>query len=691
MNKLIISLGRGNNLAAITAVKELTWAELCTRFSAPPPVSDDKSSAGWYCPAEFRPVYRDSKNFVARYALTFDYDKIDQWDLTEIEEAYKNFAYVLYTTASHAPEKPRVRMLFPLSRPATLDEFCCVTRTIGSRFDLEKLARESDTPAQMMFLPTRKADGEFWVRVHEGNVVDVDGVLGGYDDWTDRSKWPVRLRADSVGAIEATPPDEKSGVVGDFCRAFRVPDAIARFELPYVPGSTEDRFTYALGSRPDGLRIYDDGLKGHSDHDTDPANGQSNAFDLVRLHRFGTLDSPEDLAKPITERPSYRAMVKLAMDQPEIQQATVAQEFVDLGPLPLEDSRTEAAGGASETSGSPLVLARPLVDVLNTPSMPRWLLRDKLEAGVIALMAGPRGSYKSFIALDWAMSVSVKQNAPVYVVSAEGADFDRRSRAWLNTFAVGRTPGEVPLYVLERRLDLNTHENIELIRQDCQRLGVRPQLFVLDTFSKLSGGLDENSNTDVKAFIGRLDNGLKRAYDATVLLIAHTGHTDKGRARGASALEADTDAAYIVVRNDTTKSVMVTRQRFKSSPELEPLWLKTQQVELGYVDADGMPVNSLVLKPTDAPRSKAENGLTENQTSALRTSQHELAGAHGGEMPMDALVAKLAETMVATPGKRDQRDKRAAKVIESLIAKKVLTVRKGKVSLTTAEQIEEWE
>src|SRR5690606_8998190 len=136
-------------------------------------------------------------------------------------------------------------------------------------------------------------------------------------------------------------------------------------------------------------------------------------------------------------------------------------------------------------------------------------------------------------------------------------------------------------------------EGIELIRRDCNRLNIRPKLFVLDTFSKLSGGLDENDNTAVKAFIGRLDNGLKRAFGATVLMVAHTGHSTQSRARGASALAADTDAEYIVARQHG--AVSVSRERFKSSPELVPLHYQPAVVELGRKDAKGRMVTSLAL------------------------------------------------------------------------------------------------
>lgn len=681
---LVISLGKADNPAKVVAVKRLAWEDFAARFTTEPPVSTDKASQGWYCPAEFSNGHRESSSLVHRYALTFDYDHILREDVAKIEVAYRNYAFVVYTTASHTKDKPRLRVVFPLSRPATLDEFCAVSRKHGAVFDIEKLARESDVPAQMSFLPTKKPDGVYKVRVNPGAFVNVDATLAEYADWRDKSQWPHRAAGDSVHATaeSVTPPDEKIGVVGDFCRAFRVPDAIEKFELPYVEGS-EGRYTYTNGTRADGMRLYDDGLKAHSENDTDPARGQNNAFDLVRLHKFGQLDTAEDLAKSITERPSYRAMVNLAMEQPELQAANVANEFVDLGPLPDE----QPTRSTPDNPGTSIILARPLADVLKTPSSPRWLLRDKLERGVIALMAGPRGSYKSFIGTDWCLEIATTVG-PVYVLSAEGADFDRRARAWMKS---RDHTDDVPLFLVERRMDLNDHDNVELIRQDCLRLGIRPVMFMLDTFSKLSGGLDENSNTEVKAFIGRLDNGLKRAFDATVLLIAHTGHTDKGRARGASALEADTDAAYIVTRNDTLKNVGVSRHRFKASPELDPLWLEPEVVDLEYTDDDGEPVTSLVMRPAQKPVVAGKgDGMTERQRAAYKTVSAVCAGKPEGKVLSDEMIRALAESMVAPTG-RDTRMQGAKRMLQSLIDRGHVYLKRGRVSLSRGEFTEEFE
>lgn len=452
----------------------------------------------------------------------------------------------------------------------------------------------------------------------------------------------------------------------------------------------ESRWTYSKGTVAEGVIVYDDGAKLHSHHDSDPARGQSNAFDLVRAHKFGHLDTPADDAKPVTERPSYRAMHEFAMQQPEVQAQLVQDEFEDLGEL-AEDEKmpTEHKKGAA-------ALARRICDVLNTPTFPRWLITDYLERGVIALLLGKRGTYKSFLALDWAMriacAIDLSTKEAVYVVSGEGGDFDRRALAWIARYAPDRTRDSIPLYVVERRLDLSDKAGVEMIRQDCLVLNIRPVLFVLDTFSKLSGGLDENENTAVKAWIGLLDNGLKRAatgFDATVLLVAHSGHSDDSRARGASVLGADTDAEYIVKRDERNNTIQVSRERFKASPELPPLHYKPDVVDLGYQDAAGRNVTSLVLSEVESEESVTGRAREPQgaQQRALWSLVREMAP--DGKALAVSEVMDAAVALRAVPPGRDRRRDQARIGLDKLVADGFAFYLTGgtQITLTRAQQV----
>lgn len=239
---LTVSFGGGNNLAAITDVKQMSWPEFATMLTQPPPEAEDKASVGWYCAAEFQPVYRDSKNLLSRHAVCLDYDTITAEDVKSIRSALSSYAHAIYTTWSHSAERPRIRVVLPLSRPCSADEFCAVSRRVAAHAGIELASRESHVPAQMMFMPAKKPGASFSGRINKGEKIEdgserwinVDTILAGYADWTDRTSWPHRADGDSThhGAT-AQPPEEKPGLIGLWCRTFNCEEAITRFNLPY--------------------------------------------------------------------------------------------------------------------------------------------------------------------------------------------------------------------------------------------------------------------------------------------------------------------------------------------------------------------------------------------------------------------------------------------------------------------------
>jgi len=275
----------------------------------------------------------------------------------------------------------------------------------------------------------------------------------------------------------------------------------------------------------------------------------------------------------------------------------------------------------------PALRLKRLAEIIAEPTRPQWLIRDVIEQGVVGILLGPRGTYKSFVAIHWAMSIAIEGN-PVVIISAEGRGIDRRFRAWLMKHAPNIKPQNLPVYALEQRVDFNSLESIAALCADIDALEAPPVLIIIDTLSKNSGGMDENSNSEAKAFIGNLDVHLKRRYGATVLLVHHTGHIEKGRARGASALEADTDAAYVIARAPGERAITVSRERFKDSGDLPPLAYRADVVDLCEIDDDERPVTSLALTPVDSStvatetRGYAPRGLRQRELlGALRDLQ----------------------------------------------------------------------
>jgi hypothetical protein len=264
------------------------------------------------------------------------------------------------------------------------------------------------------------------------------------------------------------------------------------------------------------------------------------------------------------------------------------------------------------------VQLRHVADIVDENREPEWLLHHIIEAKVVAVLAGPRASFKSFIALDWAMRIATAGN-PVALLSGEGGGLGRRVKAWMQTFGGGQDLRKLPILALERPLNLNREEEMTMLVEAVDKAGIRPSLVVIDTLSKFSAGMDENSNQEVAEYLSSVSRFIRERYEASVLIVAHSGHGDSDRPRGASALMANPDSEFIVKRaTQPPNHVEVTRQRFKDTGELPNLAYEAEVIDLGAADRYGERLTSLIMRESSA---KAERPITEQlpQGKAKRT------------------------------------------------------------------------
>ncbi len=284
-----------------------------------------------------------------------------------------------------------------------------------------------------------------------------------------------------------------------------------------------------------------------------------------------------------------------------------------------EPDATMLTGGVSGATPGLRVELRHVADIVEENREPEWLLHHVIEAKVVAVLAGPRASFKSFIALDWAMRIAVAGN-PVALLSGEGGGLGRRVKAWMQTFGGGQDLRSLPILALERPLNLNRDEEMALLVEAMDKAGIRPTLVVIDTLSKFSAGMDENSNQEVAAYLAAVSRFIRERYDASVLIVAHSGHGDADRPRGASALMANPDSEFIVKRAAQPNThVEVTRQRFKDTGELPNLAYEAEVIDLGAADRYGERLTSLVMRQrvaqgerpisAQAPQGKSQRTL----------------------------------------------------------------------------------
>lgn len=236
---------------------------------------------------------RRKENVVCRSMLTMDADLAEPGFIDRFAREWE-YAAVLYTTHSHTPEMPRVRIIVPLVEEITPDAYVAGARFFAARWGIDQFDECSYKVNQLMYWPTTPVDGEYICKVTDGEFWDAMKFLEDFPNWQDCSTLPTSSRERQVRANEGKKQEDpltKQGIVGAFCRVYPIEDVIEKFLSDvYAPSTVEGRYDYIPGEGRAGVVTFD-GKFAYSHHATDPAGGKLlNSFDLVKWHRFGQFD-----------------------------------------------------------------------------------------------------------------------------------------------------------------------------------------------------------------------------------------------------------------------------------------------------------------------------------------------------------------------------------------------------------------
>lgn len=351
---------------------------------------DEKARAkdvGGFVGGELTGGRRKAENVKNRTLVTLDLDdaETDAWEGASL----LGWRCCCYSTHSHTPEKPRLRLVFPLDRAVGVEEYQAISRRVAEYVGIEQVDVTAHEPSRLMYWPSCPSDGEYIFESQDGPEICADEILASYgrdDAWKDARLWPTAKRETEVQVREAKrqgEPTEKPGIVGLFCRTYDVPGAIDAFLSDVYTEGNHGRYTYTAGSTADGAVLYNDGAFLYSHHGTDPCGGQLvNAFDLVRIHLFGDLDAEGDGETEITKRASYKRMCEFAAADEGVMKAAaqekmdeVAERFGDLVGGSDRDAKNEESddwtkqltrdpktGAVEETLTNAMTLVRNLPD-----------------------------------------------------------------------------------------------------------------------------------------------------------------------------------------------------------------------------------------------------------------------------------------------------------------------------------------
>lgn len=314
---------------------------------------DELKDVGGFVGGTLNGERRKASAVTGRDLITLDFDTIKPYGTDGVIAAVENIgvAYCIYSTRKHMETSPRLRIIFPLDRAVNADEYEPIARRLAQRVGIEMADPTTFEPSRLMYWPSCSVDGKYVYTYADKPLVCADNMLQSYTiegkDWHDVTTWPQVPGTSYENtykklATKQGDPEEKSGIVGAFCKVYDVLRAMDEL-MPgiYAPVDNDpNRYTYLGGSTAGGAVIYDNGKFLFSHHATDPCSGRLvNAFDLVRLHRFGDMDDEAKDGTPTNRMPSFNAMCELAASDIKVA-AILAKErhdeavkdFEDVGP-----------------------------------------------------------------------------------------------------------------------------------------------------------------------------------------------------------------------------------------------------------------------------------------------------------------------------------------------------------------------
>lgn len=314
---------------------DISWEDFCSRVKTTQRTTetveeyrkmrkggqDSIKDVGGFVGGHLKDGRRKKGNVLSRSMLTLD---MDYGTSTIWEEISTFFPYqcCIYSTHKHTPENPRLRLIIPLFRDVGEEEYAAVSRMVAKEIGIDLFDDTTYEPERLMYWPSTSRNGIFVYEEKDGSLLDPEVFLNKYDDWRDTSTWPVSSRQSEVldrSLKEQADPLSKEGVIGTFCRSYSVSSAIDTFLKDiYEPSAMIGRYDYIPADSSAGVILYDDKFA-YSHHATDPASGRLlNAFDLVRIHRFGHLDDRATESTPPSKLPSFINMCEFAIQDNEV-------------------------------------------------------------------------------------------------------------------------------------------------------------------------------------------------------------------------------------------------------------------------------------------------------------------------------------------------------------------------------------
>jgi len=305
---------------------------------------------------------------------------------------------------------------------------------------------------------------------------------------------------------------------------------------------------------------------------------------------------------------------------------------------------------------------------------PAFLIDGLMETDTLGLIFGDPGCGKSFIAADMALSVATGEpfhgrptkQGPVFFIAGEGhSGLARRFQAWARHR--GRGLDGVPMFKSNRAAQFLDTASAQAVADAVDALVSAhgaPRMIVVDTLARNFGPGDENSTSEMGAFVAAMDDLRGRHPGCVVLIVHHSGHGDKLRMRGSMALKGAIEFEYRAEKSDGT--ITLTNIKMKDAPLAAPMAFRLQGVPL----ADG--ASSAAMVPTVAPEGRGK--LKPNEKVALKAFKAAADEQDGWDNGLHLIQWSDAFLKIHTGTNPDSKRRMFGKARGDLVEKGIVSV-----------------
>ncbi len=245
-------------------------------------------------------------------------------------------------------------------------------------------------------------------------------------------------------------------------------------------------------------------------------------------------------------------------------------------------------------------------ELKNLPPV-EWLIKGEIPRNGLVVLFGQSGAGKSFLSLDYALTLAQQQ--PIVYIAGEGEwGYPQRVGAWCKHH--GQSEGSLYMCIGA----VNLYERTEFTAFVKEIAAIQPVLVVVDTLAMCMTGANENDTRDMGLVIAAC-KFIQRELDSAVMIVHHVNKGGVAE-RGSGALRGAADVMLKV--NPMDDVIAVESSKTKDVAGFPTRYFRLLPVPLG-VDQDGNEVGSVVVVASEKVIQGKDDKLTNNQRKVLDT------------------------------------------------------------------------